>query len=352
MESLYVIEPGAYLRREGAAIKICKGKTVIENIPADGLKKLTLVGYVSLTGGVMDFLINKKVETVFLTPTGRFRARLGIDEHKHVALRRAQYIRLSEKEYAAETSAVIVEGKIENMARFLLIRARLNKSDKNNVLRTAAARIRSIKNLCGEDHSDISRIRGFEGAATRIYYSVFNDLIINQNFRFNGRNRRPPRDPVNALLSFVYTLLTNEVLSAVKAAGLDPYMGSLHSMEYGRPSLACDLVEEYRSFLGDRMVLTILNKKMITPDDFVYRKKPPANFIDERDIKASRPVEMKPAIMKTFISAYESMMARKIHYPRKDIKTSYRMLLHHQAACFANHLESDNDRYQPFIWES
>lgn len=349
MESLYIIEPGAYLRREGSSIKVCKGKTTIESIPADGLKKLTLVGYVSLTGGVMDFLINRKIETVFLTPTGRYRARLGIDEHKHVALRRSQYIRLNDKKYATQIAAMIVKGKIKNMARLLTVKARENQDDN---IRAASARILSINALCALENSDISRIRGFEGAATRIYYSVFNLLIKNPDFKFSGRNRRPPRDPVNALLSFVYTLLTNEVLSAIRAAGLDPYMGALHSIVYGRPSLACDLVEEYRAFLGDRMVLGLLNKKMLTPDDFVYRKQPPDNFIDENEMRSARPVEMKPAIMKTFISAYEAMMARQVYYPQKSIKTSYRLLLHHQAASFANHLLSDNNRYQPFTWEN
>ena len=124
-----------------------------------------------------------------------------------------------------------------------------------------------------------------EGAGTRTYYAEFGRLIRNPSFSFNGRNRRPPRDPVNALLSFVYTLLTNDVQSAIKARGLDPYLGTLHEISYGRPSLACDLVEEYRCPLGDRMVLGLINRKMIRPDDFVYKNQPPDNFIDEREMR-------------------------------------------------------------------
>lgn len=346
MESLYVIEPGCYLRRMGAALNICKGKKVLDRIPADGLKKLMLVGYVSLTGGVLDFLISRQVETVFLTATGRFRARLGIDAHRHVALRRAQYIKLGQDDTAAAVAANVVAGKLENMARFLIARGRKYNDD---ALRVAAARIRSIGRICGNGVTDLDRLRGLEGAGTRIYYGTFGGLIKNPDFRFNGRNRRPPLDPVNALLSFVYTLLTNEVLSAVKASGLDPYMGALHEVSYGRPSLACDLVEEYRCWLGDRMVLGLINRKMLSPADFIYRKPPPDNFVDEREMKEKRPVEMKPQIMRTFIATYEEMMGRSIHYPPDDCRTTYRNLIHRQAAKFAEYLLKEDSTYKPFM---
>ncbi|RZB34214.1 MAG: CRISP-associated protein Cas1 [Desulfobacteraceae bacterium Eth-SRB2] len=349
MESLYVIEPGCYLRREGASIKVFKDKKAIQRIPADGLKKLLLAGYVSLTGGVMDFLIKNRVETVFITPTGRFRARLAIDEHRHVELRRAQYLNLADGVFAARTAGCIVAGKIDNMTRFILIRARQYKNDP---LRKLAARLKTFQPIYKKDADGLDRIRGLEGAATRIYYSAFNDLIKNPEFKFHGRNRRPPLDPVNALLSFVYTLLTNEVLSAIKANGLDPYMGALHEISYGRPSLACDLVEEYRSFLGDRLVLGIINRKMITPDDFVYRKSPPKNFIDEQEMRKKRPVEMKPAIMKALIATYEEMMNRKIYYPPDDKKIGYRWLIHRQVAAFGNYLKNPKKPYKPFKWES
>lgn len=347
MESLYVIEPGCYLRREGAVLNICKGKAVVDRIPADGLKRLMLVGYVSLTGGVLDFLINRRVETVFITATGRFRARLGGDVHRHVQLRRAQYLTLSGAG-GPTVAAGIVSGKLENMARFLISRGRRYDDE---ALRIASARIRAIRHICDEGTSDLDRLRGLEGAGTRIYYGAFGGLIKNPDFRFTGRNKRPPLDPVNAMLSFVYTLLTNEVLSAVKAVGLDPYLGALHEISYGRPSLACDLVEEYRCLLGDRMVLGLVNRKMLSPGDFIYRKNPPDTFVDERDMKEKRPVEMKPPIMRTFIASYEEMMAREIYYPPDDCRTAYRQLIHRQAARFAEHLLEEGKPYKPFIMD-
>lgn len=237
METLYVVEQGAYLKKDGNSLKIVKQNTIIDTIPAQGLEKLLLSGYVSLTGSVMNFLIKNRIETVFVTPTGRFRARLMIDEHKHVALRKAQYLMLDNEKFCLDTMKILVRGKLENMIAFLLKRAG-NYGDES--MRIAAA---SLNALCQVLDSKFSKdaIRGIEGAGTRIYFSMFNRLLRNDAFEFKGRNRRPPKDPVNALLSFVYTMLTNEVISAIKICGLDPYMGSLHEISYGRPSLTCDL---------------------------------------------------------------------------------------------------------------
>ncbi len=347
MESIYVLEPGSYLRREGHSLKVAKGDRVIEEIPVEGLKKLTLVGYVSLSGGVLDFLIQNRVETVFITPTGRFRARLALDEHRHVSLRKAQYILLSEPDFALKTARIIVQGKIRNMTSFLLLRAR---QYKNEALRIGAIKLKSMSGAT-QDVENLDRLRGLEGGAARIYFQLFHALIRNPAFEFQGRNRRPPLDPLNALLSFVYTMLTNEVLSAIKACGLDPYMGSLHDIAYGRPSLACDLVEEYRSFLGDRLVLGLVNRKVVSPEDFVYRRKPLANYRDEEEMKAKRPVEMKPSINRAFISSYEEMMNRQIAYGTPRKKTSYRLLILHQVRTFADYLQNTSEAYQPFSWE-
>lgn len=347
MESIYVLEPGSYLRREAGTLKVVKDDTVIDQIPAADLKKLILVGRVSLTGALLDFLIQNRVETVFMTPTGRFRARLGLDEHKHVALRKAQYLRLSDPAFALATARLIVQGKIENMARFLMVRARQYKTDG---LGLSVVKLRGFKsNIQGAKALDV--LRGIEGASTRVYYEAFRFLVRNPSFSFEGRNKRPPLDPMNALLSFVYTLLTNEVLSAVKTAGLDPYLGALHEETYGRPSLACDLVEEYRCFLGDRLILGLINRKALRPDDFIFRSPPPAEFVDEEEMKEKRPVEMKPGISRTFIAAYEEMMKRSITYPPLNKKITYRWLILQQVRFFGDYLENPEKGYRPFLWE-
>lgn len=347
MESVYIIEPGAYIRKDGNSLKIVKDKSVVEEIPADNLKRMMLVGYVALSGGVLDYLIQNRIETVFITPTGRFRARIAIDEHRHVALRKAQYIHLSEPVAALACAKQIVRGKTENMYRFLLQRARKYNSDD---IRIPAAR---LKALIGGLHTatNLQMLRGMEGMATRTYFEAFPHLIQNKAFSFSGRNRRPPLDPVNALLSFVYMMLTNEVLSAIKAQGLDPYMGTLHEIAYGRPSLACDLVEEYRCFLGDRLVLGLINKKMIRPDDFVYRQNAPKTYADESEMKTRRPVEMKPGIARALISSYEQMMKRSIRYAHLDKTITYRWLIMNQVRRFQAYLENPDMPYKPFVWE-
>jgi CRISPR-associated protein Cas1 len=306
-----------------------------------------LVGWISLSGAVLDFLIRRRVETVFVTPTGRFRARLLLDEHRHVELRRAQYLQLSRPEIALAAARAIVRAKAANMYQLLMSRARILADPE---VRVAAARLKVA--VAGVDKAaDMPSLRGHEGLATRIYYQVFGRLIRNEDFSFSGRNRRPPRDPVNALLSFVYTLLTNEVLSAVKVCGLDPYMGSLHEISYGRPSLACDLVEEYRAVLGDRLVLGLINRRMIGSGDFIRRKNAPKSFADEAEMKKKRPVEMKPAVCRTFIASYEEMMARKLTDPQSGSKTTWRLFILSQVRRFGDSLMDLQTPYQPLAWK-
>jgi CRISPR-associated protein Cas1 len=132
---------------------------------------------------------------------------------------------------------------------------------------------------------------------------------------------------------------------------LDPYLGALHEVAYGRPSLACDLVEEYRAHLGDRLVLGLINRRMIGPEDFVYRPPPPDTFVDEADLRARRPVEMKPAVARTFIAAYEEMMNRRITDPIQGRKVTYRGLMLNQVGRFAAYLEDPEKVYAPFAWE-
>ncbi len=344
-ETLYVLESGSYLRREADTLKVVHDGKVTAEVAADGLKKLILVGYVSLSSGVLDYLIQHRIETVFLTPTGRFRARLAIDEHKHVQMRRDQYLRLSDPKTALGFARQIVHGKIENGIRFLSLRAR---QYQNESLRQAAARMKAIQ-ACVNAVDDLEQLRGLEGTASNVYFGCFGALIQNDAFSFTERNRRPPRDPVNALLSFAYTLLTNEVLSAVKTVGLDPYLGALHAIDYGRPSLACDLVEEYRSILGDRLVLGLINRKLVKPEDFVYRNADRKTYLDETDLAQNRPVEMKPAIQRAFIAAYEQMMNRRVWYEAQEKHISYRWLIQQQVRRFAEALEQADGVYRPFV---
>lgn len=339
MEALYVLEPGSFIRKDGEALKIVKEGSTVAEIPARGLKRLTLVGYVSLSGAVLDFLIHHRIETVFMTPTGRFRARLMLDEHPHVARRQAQYARLGEKTFVLEAARRIVAAKLENQVRHLRRRARDHGIGE---LEKIALRIHGLQRALRATQ-DLEVVRGIEGYGTRLYFEAFPFLLRNNLFSFPGRRRRPPTDPVNAMLSFVYTLLTNEVLGAIKAAGLDPYLGSLHEVAPGRPSLACDLVEEWR-VLGDRLVLSLINRRYVTPEDFVVRTR----SLPEDEPDRVRSVEMKPAALRALIGSYERQMQARIKTEVTGDERQFRWLVHEQVRRFARSLEEPEAVYEPF----
>lgn len=336
MDSLYVLESGSYIRKEGESLRIVRDGVVVDTIPAANLSRLTLAGRSSISGAVLDFLIQKRIDTVFMTLDGRFRARLLLDEAGHVGLRQQQYLRLAEPAYSLKTASSIVGEKLENQARLLFRRAgQFNISE----LRNAAVQIKALKERV-KKVENLDELRGVEGYGSRLFYGVFGLLIRNDKFSFSGRNRRPPRDPVNGMLSFVYTLFTNEVLNGLKSCGLDPYLGSLHEIASGRPSLACDLVEEWR-VVAERLVLALINRKVVSPEDFVYRKK--------KELKGGGlPVEMKPAIAKALIASYHMQLKAQMNYPPTGQQTSMRWIIHSQCRRFAESVQN-NEIYKPFL---
>ncbi|MDW7774377.1 MAG: CRISPR-associated endonuclease Cas1 [Desulfobulbaceae bacterium] len=336
MDELYVLEPGSTIRKDGDCLKIMRDRNVISTIPASGLKQLVMSGTASLSGAVLDFLITNRIDTVFMSPGGRFRARLLMDDAGHVQLRQRQYLRLADNAFKRSMAVIIVHEKLENQARLLLRRASQYNTD---ALRNSAVQIKALQQKLAATE-DLDQVRGIEGYGAKLFYSVFGLLLRNDRFQFSGRNRRPPLDPINALLSFVYTLLTNEVLNGIRCAGLDPYLGALHEVASGRPALACDLVEEWRIF-AERLVLTLINRRVIQPGDFVYRS--PAAAGNSR-----RPVEMKPAVSRALIAAYHRQLEEKLWYPPTEMKTTVRAIIHGQCRRFAEGLEKNATPYAPF----
>ena len=319
---LYVLEPGSYMRVSGDVLVVEKQGETIRQIPAKGLERLTLIGRCSMTGAVLDFLIERSIDTVFMTLGGRFRARLLLDGAGHVRLRQLQYKRLGDKAFCLKTAKGIVCNKIRNQHELILKKAYREKSRE---LRSLVVQLKALRKRA-QRAASLDEIRGIEGAAARVFYQGFGLLIKNREFSFSGRNKRPPLDPVNALLSFVYTLFTNEVLNAIKACGLDPYLGALHEPLSGRPSLACDMVEEWRA-TAENFVLTIINKKMVTQADFV------------KTGKKERPIEMVPSFMRALIKAYEKKMSKQV--PFQDNRLELRWVIHQRIRDFIKYLEDD-----------
>ncbi len=347
MRRFYVVESGTYIKKSGKSLLVCRGREVIEEIPLEQLQQLTLVGRASFSSEVLNELVKRRIETVLLSQEGRFRARLVVDEHGHVERRLNQYLKLSTPDVSLNVARKLVRAKLRSMARFT---TRMGKHRNGDVLRSVGVQLQALAELAGRAES-MDVVRGIEGKGSAVYFSTFGHFIKNKNFFFEKRTRRPPLDPVNALLSFVYTLLTNEVLTAIQIAGLDPYFGTLHETEYGRPSLACDLVEEWRVFLGDRFVLRLINSGVIKPDDFVFRQSASADGVDEEDLKRNRPVEMKPSAMKTLINSYEVWMEKRVKrcFLTGESK-SFRGLIRDQARRFLAFIMGESESYQAYPW--
>jgi CRISPR-associated protein Cas1 len=346
MRTAYIVEQGCQLHKDGNRLVVRRGREILRELLLEDLQQLVLMGNIILTPPVMDLLIRNRVDTVFLTQKGRFRGRLMTSYTKNVTLRQAQYTRLQDQEFARKVASSIVGGKLQNMYLLLL---RYNRRLRDEGIGSAAASIRALRERL-EEAPALEVIRGIEGAASRSYFSVFGKLLNAQGMEFRGRNRRPPLDPVNALLSFGYTMLANLLENQVNLVGLDPYLGALHETEYGRPSLVCDLMEEYRPVFTDTLVITLVNRKVIGKDDFVYRNVTDTTYETEEELKEKRPVEMKPEVMKGFIEIFERKLETRIQDPQSGNQVTYRYLVELQVRRFARLVLGEEENYIPFEW--
>ncbi|MBN2107087.1 MAG: CRISPR-associated endonuclease Cas1 [Deltaproteobacteria bacterium] len=348
MDTVYIVKQGSSIHKAGYRLLVRQGGEVIDEIPARDLDQIILLGNVNLSPPVMDHLIRERIDTVFLSPGGRFRGRLLTQYSKNVELRRRQYLCFEDAGVRLNFSRAVVSAKVGNQ-RVLLLRH--NRSMKQASIATGLGRMRTLAGNVWQAQSQ-NELMGLEGMAGRSYFSVFSLLIKRDDFTFTGRNRRPPRDPVNALLSFGYTILANAVETAVNIVGLDPYLGAFHSVEYGRPSLVCDLMEEFRAFFVDSLVITLLNKRIVNPDDFVFKHAadadaaPPAEELTDE----TRPVSMKPESLKSIIRIFEQKMASTVFYEPTGENITYRQVILNQARQCARFLLGKEECYKPFSW--
>jgi CRISPR-associated protein Cas1 len=287
----------------------------------------------------MGFCAENGVGISFLTEHGRFLARVQGPVSGNVLLRREQYRRADDPQTSAEVARSVLTGKIAN-SRTVLQRALRDHAEKmaTDQVSFAVKRLSNHLDLLNRDQP-LDILRGFEGDAAHIYFSVFDHLIVAQKeeFSFQERNRRPPLDNVNALLSFVYTLLVHDIRSALETVGLDPAVGFLHRDRPGRPSLALDLMEEFRPFLADRLALSLINLRQVHEKGF-----------QKSDSGA---VLMTDETRKTLLVAYQERKQEEILHPFLDEKVTIGLLFHTQALLMARYLRGDLDGYPPFIWK-
>lgn len=337
LNTLYIQTQGAYLRLERETLKVEIEKELKLQIPLHHLGGIFAFGNVLFS----PFLIHKCAEDgrnlVWLSEYGRFKARIASSISGNVFLRQAQHQAVNCPETCLSVARYITAAKLQN-ARTIVKRASReakSSSDRDALNHTAQIHQESIKKA--ETAIDIAQLRGIEGYAAKAYFGSFTQMI-RQNrdaFAFNERTKKPPRDPINALLSFVYTLLVNDCVSACEGVGLDPQLGFIHATRPGKPSLALDLMEELRSPLADRLILTLINQKQIKPDDFTER---PGGAIYLSDTGR-----------KALLTTYQKRKQEEVKHTILDSKVPFGLVPHIQARLLARYLRGDVPSYQPFI---
>lgn len=340
LNTLFVTTQGAYLSKEGETVLVNVDKEAKLRVPIHTLGGIVCFGNVLCSPFLMGFCAEKGVGLSFLSEPGRFLARVQGPVSGNVLLRREQYRRADDLDFSAGMARMVLLGKIAN-SRTVLQRAIRDHGEKDTIntekLAHAVKRLTWYLNTL-EKENRLDVVRGFEGDAAHTYFSVFGQLIVAQkdDFQFAERNRRPPLDNVNCLLSFIYTLLVHDIRSALESVGLDPAVGFLHRDRPGRPGLALDIMEEFRPFLADRLVISLINLKQVQAKGFIKMD--------------SGAVSMNDETRKTVLIAYQERKREEIHHPFIDEKVSIGIMFHVQALLLARYLRGDIDGYPPFIW--
>lgn len=339
LNTLYVTTQGAYLAREGETVLVrVEGETKFQ-VPIHTLGSIVCFGQVSVSPPLMGLCGERGVAISFLSMYGGFLARVEGPISGNVLLRREQYRRTDDLPMAAELARAMVVAKIAN-CRTVLQRAVRDRPGDDSATKVSEVVEQLAQHLRDLDApASLDTVRGKEGDAARRYFAVFDHLITVQkeDFFFRERSRRPPMDNMNAILSFIYTLLVHDVSAALEGVGLDPAVGYLHRDRPGRPGLALDLMEELRPYLADRLALSLVNRQEIKGKGFKQTE--------------SGGVEMNGETRKTVLVAYQERKQEEIQHPFLGEKIALGLLPHVQALLLARHLRGDLDGYPPFFWK-
>jgi CRISPR-associated protein Cas1 len=339
LNTLYVTTQGSYLFKEGECVVIRSDDGAKKRFPVHVLEGIICFGNVLCSPFLLGHCADRGLSISFLTERGRYLASVQGAQSGNVLLRREQYRQAADESYAAGIARNIIAGKVAN-SRAVLRRYLRDYQDRVGsdsvhsaleVLNGCAKRLRFPLGL--------EEIRGLEGLAANTYFGVFNELILKNDdvFSFSGRIKRPPTDKVNCLLSFVYTLLAHDIRSGIEAVGLDPQVGFLHRDRPGRPGLALDLMEEFRSFFADRLVLSLLNRGEVNQKGFAT--------------KESGAVLMDEDTRKTVLTAWQKRKADEVMHPFLKERIAFGLVFHIQARLLSRFLRGDLDGYPPFFWK-
>ena len=340
--TLYVTTEGAWLRKDGENLVMEVEGEERARLPVHMLENVVCLGRVMMSPALMGHCAASGICVSFLSPSGRFLARVEGPVSGNVLLRREQYRRTDDAAGAAEIVRNLLIGKVYNQ-RAVLTRALRDHGDK--LAEAARVALEDAQQQLGRiarrllHEPSIEQLRGLEGEAAQRYFAVFDHLILIPvpALRFKGRNRRPPRDAVNALLSFLYTLLTHDCRGALESVGLDPAVGFLHRDRPGRPSLALDLLEELRPVLADRLALSLINLRQVGERDFV-------------EVEGGA-VQMRDEARKTVLLAYQERKRQELRHAFLEEKAALGLFPFLQAQLLARHLRGDLDAYPSFLWK-
>lgn len=331
INTLYITKQESYLHKDRETIVIKQGKIKLAQFPALSIGNILCFGQVSVSPFLMGYCGEQNIGIAFYTEYGRFLARVQGKQSGNVLLRRTQYRWADDPSACLYIAKLIIAAKIAN-SRAVLLRERRNHGDNPKLtlaIDKLAASQRGVKSA-----QSIDQLMGVEGDAASGYFNVFNELLRQNGFDFHTRNRRPPTDYVNALLSFVYTLISHECSSALQGVGLDPYVGFLHTDRPGRLSLALDMLEEFRAAWADRFVFTLVNRQQVKAKDFVT--------------EASGAVRLTDAARKTLLVAWQERKRVEVIHPYLQESVPVGLLPHCQAMLLARHIRGDTEHYTPY----
>lgn len=335
LNTLYITSDDAFVHKERETFVVEVNNEKVFQAPIHSIENIVCFGFKALTPQLMAFCAENNVGISYLTEQGKFLARVYGAQKGNVLLRKAQYA-ISDNEFESlKIARPIIAAKVSNY-RYLLLRHQRNHPDNCNedvvlIAETLGKRLTNIRQT-----ETLDELRGYEGECANLYFGVLSSLITSQkeDFIFKQRSKRPPLDPANALLSFLYAILANDVRSALETVGLDPQVGFLHQLRSGRPSLALDIMEEFRAYLGDRVMLNLINLKQASIKDF--------------EIRESGEVQMSDKARKELLTAYQKRKQQEITHPFLGERMTIGLLPHIQAQLLARYIRGDTETYPPF----
>jgi CRISPR-associated protein Cas1 len=335
LNTLYITSDDAFVRKERETFVVEVNNEKVFQAPVHSIENIVCFGFKALTPQIMAFCAENNVGISYLSENGRFLARVYGAQKGNVLLRKAQYA-ISDNEFESlKIARPIIAAKVSNYRHLLLRHQRNHPENSPDDVVTASETLgRRLTNI--KQTETLDELRGYEGECANLYFGVLSFLITSQqdDFSFTQRSKRPPLDPANALLSFLYAILANDVRSALETVGLDPQVGFLHQLRSGRPSLALDIMEEFRAYLGDRVMLNLINLKQVAKKDF--------------EIRESGEVRMSDSARKELLTAYQKRKQEEITHPFLGEKMTIGLLPHIQAQLLARYIRGDIEIYPPF----